>query len=949
MIINGPPLIQLVHFLSICRHLGYLYPMSANLTPEERARILIDEQLTQAGWVVQDRKEIDLVNHVGVAVRETILKNVAGRADYLLYLNRKIVGVIEAKPSGVTLTEVQWQSHRYSKGLDSEQSKVAVLHREELPFIYEASGTETHYTNLYDPDPRARHIFNFQKPDTLARIIRDSENQEQATWRGRVNNLPDTEGYDLRPASRRAVIAIEKSLRENQHSRSLVQMATGAGKTRMAVTESYRLLKHGGFNRVLFLVDRNNLGDQTLREFRDFTTPDDGRKFTDLYNVDKLTGSGMVGSSAVVISTIQRVFSVLKGQTVPDSDDPNLDGYIPDAPVEVQYSAELPPEAFDLVIVDECHRSIYGLWRGVIEYFDAHVVGLTATPTKQTLGFFQQNLVSEYTFPQSVADKVNVDFEVYRIKTKISEEGGLIEAKTVVPVMDKRSREQRLLQLDEDLAYEASQLDRYVVSKSQIRTILETYRDRLFTEIFPGRRVVPKTLIFAKDDNHAEEIVTQVMQVFGKGNDFAAKITYNSKDPKKLLQDFRNSPTLRIAVTVDMIATGTDVRAIECVFFMRDVRSGTYFEQMKGRGARSMDDASFTSLTPDATHKERFVIVDAVGVTEHDFVDAAPLERSKSASLKELLEKAATFMITADETASLASRLARLSRELTPDENEELTALAGTPIQNITQQLVKIADPDTLAGIIENAPLDKDGKRDTKKAIADFIEEIITPIASNPQLRQRILEIRASHDLIFDEGNKDELLDARGVVDTKKAKSLVESWIKYIEDNKNEITAIQMLYSKPKSVTITYKEIKELAERIRRPNPTWTVDVIWNAYLALEPTKVRKSSVHTTTDLVSLVRFTLGQMNELIPYAQLVEERYAGWLLQQENMGVKFTDNQKWWLDRIKDAISQSAHFDVKDLELSPFTERGGSSGVEEALGNSVTQIIESMNMELAS
>jgi type I restriction enzyme R subunit len=923
--------------------------MSANLTPEERARVLIDEQLTQAGWVVQDRKKIDLVNHVGVAVRETILKNVAGRADYLLYLNRKIVGVIEAKPSGVTLTEVQWQSHRYSKGLDSEQSKVAVLHREELPFIYEASGTETHYTNLYDPEPRARHIFNFQKPDTLARIIRDSENQEQATWRGRVNNLPDTEGYDLRPASRRAVIAIEKSLRENQHSRSLVQMATGAGKTRMAVTESYRLLKHGGFNRVLFLVDRNNLGDQTLREFRDFTTPDDGRKFTDLYNVDKLTSSGMVGSSAVVISTIQRVFSVLKGQTVPDSDDPNLDGYMPDAPVEVQYSAELPPEAFDLVIVDECHRSIYGLWRGVIEYFDAHVVGLTATPTKQTLGFFQQNLVSEYTFPQSVADKVNVDFEVYRIKTKISEEGGLIEAKTVVPVMDKRSREQRLLQLDEDLSYEASQLNRYVVSKSQIRTILETYRDKFPTEIFPGRKVVPKTLIFAIDDNHAEEIVTQVKEVFGKGNDFAAKITYNSKDPKKLLQDFRNSPTLRIAVTVDMIATGTDVRAIECVFFMRDVRSGTYFEQMKGRGARSMDDASFTSLTPDATHKERFVIVDAVGVTEHDFVDAAPLERTKGVSLEKLLEKAATFTITADETASLASRLARLSRELTPDENAELTTLAGTPLQEITQQLVKIADPDTLAGIIENAPVDKEGKKDVKKAIADFIEQIITPIASNPQLRQRILEIRASHDLIFDEGNKDELLDARGVVDTKKAKSLVESWIKYIEDNKNEITAIQMLYSKPKSVTITYKEIKELAERIRRPNPTWTVDVIWNAYLALEPTKVRKSSVHTTTDLVSLVRFTLGQMNELIPYAQLVEERYAGWLLQQENLGVKFTDNQKWWLDRIKDAISQSAHFDVKDLELSPFTERGGSSGVEEALGNSVTQIIESMNMELAS
>jgi len=336
--------------------------MSVNLTPEERARVLIDEQLTRAGWVVQDRKDIDLVNHVGVAVRETLLKNVAGRADYLLYLNRKIIGVIEAKPSGVTLTEVQWQSHRYSKGLDAEQKKIAVLNRDELPFIYEASGTETRFTNLYDPDPRARQIFNFQKPETLARIIRESENNSQATWRGRVHTIPDTEGYDLRPASRRAVIAIEESLKANQHSRSLVQMATGAGKTRMAVTESYRLLKHGGFTRVLFLVDRNNLGDQTLREFRDFTTPDDGRKFTDLYNVDKLTGSGMVGSSAVVISTIQRVFSVLKGRPVTEEDDPDVDGYVPDAPVEVQYNPELPPEAFDLVIVDECHRSIYGLW-----------------------------------------------------------------------------------------------------------------------------------------------------------------------------------------------------------------------------------------------------------------------------------------------------------------------------------------------------------------------------------------------------------------------------------------------------------------------------------------------------------------------------------------------------------------------------------------------------------
>lgn len=932
----------------------YPYPMSSNLTPEERARDLIDLQLTLAGWSVVGRSHIDLVSHQGVAVKEVIMAADAGRADYILYVNRSMVGVIEAKPQGKTLSDVEWQSRRYAKGLTDSQRISARLKDGELPFIYEANGSEIHFTNLFDPEPRARGVFNFPKPEALARILRESDVSDSPTWRGRVHTLPNTEIYDLRPASRRAITAVENSLSQNQHSRSLVQMATGAGKTRMAVTESYRLLKFGGFNRILFLVDRNNLGDQTLREFRDFEAPDDGRKFTDLYNVDKLTSGGMVGSSSVVISTIQRVFSVLKGLPVTEDDDPSIDNYKPDVPVEVQYNPDLPPEAFDLVIVDECHRSIYGLWRGVIEYFDAHIIGLTATPTKQTLGFFQSNLVSEYTFPQSVADKVNVDFDVYRIKTEITEKGAQIEAGTVVPVLDKRTRVQRLEALDNDVEYTANELDRSVMSKNQIRTVLETFRDRLFlpaeeSGIFPGRRVVPKTLIFAKDDNHAEEIVTQVREVFGKGNDFAAKITYNARNPKELLQDFRNSPSLRIAVTVDMIATGTDVKAIECVFFMRDVRSGTYFEQMKGRGARSMDDASYTALTPDATHKERFVIIDAVGVTEHDFVDAAPLDRVKAISMKSLLEKAATFTITADETATLASRLARLSRELTPTESAELDALAGVPLQSITLQLVRIADPDTLANVIENAPVNAQGDRNTKAAMQEFIQELVQPLASNPQLRQRILEIRESHNLLIDEVNKDILIGAGGVVDTSKAKSLVESWLQYLEENRDEIAAIQMLYSKPRNVNITFKEIKELAERIQRPHPTWTVDVLWNAYLALEPTRVRRSAVHTTTDLVSLVRFSLGQVNELVPYAQLVEERYLAWLLQQENLGVGFSENQRWWLDRIKDAISQSAHFDVKDLDMSPFSERGGTDGVIRDLGNQVSGLIESMNKELAS
>ena len=757
--------------------------------------------------------------------------------------------------------------------------------------------------------------------------------------------MPNYDDYPLRPAQRDAIKGVEYSLGAGTHSRSLVQMATGAGKTFFAVNEAYRLLRYGGFNRILFLVDRNNLADQTLREFQNYDTPDDGRKFTELYNVNKLTSAGMASSSKVVISTIQRVFAGLKGEVVSEEDDEQIDGFVPAAPVTVEYSANMPPETFDLVIVDECHRSIYGLWRGVLEYFDAHVVGLTATPTKQTIGFFQQNLVSEYTYAQSVADGVNVDFEVYRIQTEISAKGALIEAGTIVPKMDKRTRKERWEALDEDFDYEASDLDRSVTSKAQIRLVLETFRDRLFTEIFPNRLVVPKTLIFAKDDNHAEEIVNAVRDVFGKGNDFAAKITYQAKDPKQLLVNFRNSPDLRIAVTVDMIATGTDVKPIECVFFMRDVRSRTYFEQMKGRGARTINDADFQTVTQDALHKDRFIIVDAVGVTEHDYVDAAPLERAKTVSLEKLLERAANFTITPDEVASLASRLSRLERELSPTEQTEVYKLAGVQLKDITKQLITVADPDVLAGLMENAPKGADGEPDFKKALREHIKSVVTPLAGNAPLRQRLLEIRADLDRIIDEVNKDSLLMAGGVVDFDKARGVVASWRQFIEDNKDEVALIHVLYSQPEGAKVTFQELKELADRLKSPPVSASIDLIWNSFQALDGDKVKQSAKHAATDLVTLIRYTLEQDKVLVPFADIVQERYEGWLAAQK---VEFSATQLWWLERIKDTIVQSARFSVDDLELAPFSERGGADGIGRDLGSQALDIINAMNEALS-
>ena len=922
------------------------------LQAEQRARALIDQQLDAAGWQVQSRGELNLFAGSGIAVRETIMAPGHGRADYLLYLDRRIVGVIEAKPLGTPLTGVEWQSAMYATGLSPEQRLQAVAVEGRLPFVFEASGSEIHFTDGYDPDPRARGVYCFARPETLARVLRDAEADPQApTWRAKVQQLPVLDVAGLRPAQVEAVHGLERSLAEQQFDRSLVQMATGAGKTFTAVTEAYRLLKHGGFNRILFLVDRNNLGDQTLREFRDYTTPDDGRKFTELYNVDKLTGAGMVGSSKVVISTIQRVFKALQGQDVADVDDPDLDALVPDRPVEVAYSPDLPPEAFDLVIVDECHRSIYGVWRGVLEYFDAHVIGLTATPTKQTFGFFRQNLVAEYTYAESVADRVNVDFDVYRISTEITGKGGSIEAGTVVPRRDKRTRRERYEALDEDLDYTPGQLDRAVSSTSQIRLVLKTFRDRLYTEIFPGRSSVPKTLIFAKDDNHAEEIVTTIRQVFGKGNDFAAKITYNAHHPQRLLQDFRNSPTLRVAVTVDMIATGTDVKPLECVFFMRDVRSATYFEQMKGRGARTIPDADFQAVTPDAVAKTRFVIVDAIGVTEHDYIDAVPLDRDKSISLRQLFGKAAALTITEDETATLASRLARLDQQLTVTERAELAALAGAPLTDIVRGLVDAVDVDKQAEAVERAA--EAGDADPGQVVRELIIDAVTPLAGNPSLRDRILEIRASHDLIIDETSTDVLLDAHGVVDTDRAREIVTSWREYLDTHQDEITALHLLYAGDRSAEVTFAELRELAERIKRPPYNWTPDLIWNAYAAIEADgdhrRVHRADRHTVTDLVALVRFTLGQENELVPYAETVQQRYQGWLLQQEQAGVTFTERQRWWLDRIADIIAQSAGITTDDLDNAPFTERGGIDGAAADLGSSVGALLDTLNSGLTA
>lgn len=766
---------------------------------------------------------MNLGARLGVAVREYPLAT--GPCDYLVFVDRKACGVIEAKPEGNTLSGVADQASRYQHQLPSHLSAWG----DPLRFDYEASASEILFSDRADTTQRSRYLFGFHRPETLHEWLKSG-----SSLRARLATMPPLVTEGLRDCQVDAITALEQSLAESK-PRALVQMTMGAGKTFTAATQAYRLLAHGGAKRILFLVDRNNLGKQTLKEFQAYRPPGTGRLFTELYNVQRLGPAGLDPNASVVISTIQRVYSQLAEEELSEEDE-EASGYeAENAPAkQVVYNPALPPETFDFVIVDECHRSIYGNWRQVLEYFDAFTIGLTATPSVHTLGYFQKNLVAEYPYERSVIDGVNVPFEVFRIRTEIGERGGRIEAGFTVPRRDRHTRRQRYEELSEDVIYAPTDLDRSVIAPNQIRVILETYRDTLGTELFPGRTEVPKTLIFAKDDHHAEEIVHIAREVFGKGNDFAKKITYAADDPEKLIAEFRNSYNPRIAVTVDMIATGTDIKPVEALIFMRDVRSSLYFEQMKGRGVRTINDADLHMVTPDAVKKERFILIDAVGVTESIKQVAKPLERKRDVSFDKLLEHVASGRSDADLVSTLAGRLASLDRKLTAEDHAEIEAASGgRTLHEIASQLLDSIDNDK----VEEATPPPASDRAIDQTGQRLREEALRVLADGPKLRRLLVDLKKQSELYIDEFTRDAVISTG--FDEKAARETVAKFSDFLDQHQDELTALAILYGKPaRSQKLTYESIEELRHALAKP--PWLLEPvsIWAAYKRLSEGKI---------------------------------------------------------------------------------------------------------------
>lgn len=929
------------------------------MTPEAKARQQIDQKLESAGWVIQDMKQLNLGAGLGVAVRE--YPTDTGPADYVLFVNRAACGVIEAKKdsAGENLTVTETQTERYATANLKWRKDYTSLR-----FLFEATGQIIRFTDNADPAPRSRELFHFFRPEHLAEWL-----EQPSTLRRRlVDSMPRLPERNLRDCQISAVTGLERSLAQNK-PRALVHMATGAGKTFTAITSVYRLLKFGGAKRILFLVDTRNLGKQAHQEFMAYTPPDDGRKFTELYNVQRLASSHIDPHSQVCISTIQRMYSILSGESLDESaEDVSLNEVQQTAKQEklVRYSSAIPIEEFDFIVIDECHRSIYNLWKQVLDYFDAFLIGLTATPDKRTFGFFNENIVAEYSYEESVADGVNVGYDVYEIETEITQKGAELKAREWIDHRDRQTRKKRWGETEDDNLYTGKELDRSVVNVSQIRQVIQAMKTAVETQIFPARKETPKTLIFAKTDSHADDIINIVREVYGQGNAFCKKVTYRAEeDADSILSSFRNDYNPRMAVTVDMIATGTDVKPLEVLLFMRDVRSKGYYEQMKGRGVRSLDADSLKRVSNSAEGaKSRFVLIDAVGVEKSCKTESRPLEKKPGMPLKDLLQGVAMGSRDDDTVLSLANRLVRLNKQLDDKAKARIEKLSGgIPVGELGKALITALDPDA---IVQAALATAKAQGITRSEDTLLPQEIeaarATRVAAacvpfdKPELRDEIESARREREQLIDHINLDQVTFSGFSEQAEaQAKAVIQGFADYIRQHKDEIAALGFFYQQPyQRRALTFEMIEELHDRLSRPPLMLTTERLWNAYARVHASQVKgATSRRQLTDLVSLLRFALeldGEGAELKPFSDEVDRRFQAWIFRHNaQRGTSFTPDQTEWLRLMKDHISSSCSIAREDFDYAELADKGGLQKAWGLFGKELDSLMNEMNEELVA
>lgn len=863
------------------------------MTPEEKARQKIDQWFTDAGWKVINRDEYEPTS-TAVAIREGLLKDNL-EADYFLFISGKAVGVLEAKreETDAFSSIVCEQAALYARSVPN----IYQTYQKPLPFIFTSNGKELYFCDFREQDHYFKQIMTIPTPHELVKKLGINDY---------FAGLPTLRKKGLRDCQYEAITELEKSFRSGQ-KRALMVLATGAGKTYTACLAAYRMLSYTPMRRVLFLVDRNNLGKQAEGEFGTFRLTENGEAFNTIFTVNRLRSSSIPSDSNVVISTIQRLFSFLKGETIEDNDDD--DENEPAEEVILPPNLDLPHDYFDMIIIDECHRSIYKNWRKVLEYFDtARLVGLTATPIPETMAFFNNNRIVNYTLEKSIVDGVNVDCRVYRIKTQVTETGGAILAGEKFKEETRYTGEVKTVSSKETKTYTNKELNRSIINPAQIKLILSTYRDVVYTELFndpqrePNMDYLPKTLIFALNEAHATNIVQIAKEVFGRTDDrFVQKITYSAGDSNELIRQFRNDKDFRIAVTCTLVATGTDVKPLEVVMFMRDVESLPLYIQMKGRGVRTIGDEQLRNVTPNAFSKDCFYLVDAVGVTEHEktIPTASDEPTTKTITLKELLERISHGYIPDEYLKRLAATLARIYNKADDSQRKEFARLSRDDMKELSARIYDALEKGTLPPFVstEKPNLERKG--------------LVSPLANHADARRYLLILAAGFVNTLMPG--EDTLISKGF-SIEEAKNTTEAFEEFCRENADEIEALRIIYNN-EGEPITYSMLKELEHKLKIANNHLAPKQIWNSYAILSPSKVKRSTTKEESDaltnIIQLVRFAFRQIDRLESVVTTSKQYFNLWLGQNQR---EITDKQREVISRIVDYIASNGACTVRDI-----------------------------------
>lgn len=893
------------------------------MTPEEKARVKIDQMFEDAGWQVVNRDEYS-PSMSAVAIREGLL-NGNREADYFLFINGKAVGVLEAKKEEVDVSSssVHEQAAIYARSVPPHYQTWL----NPLPFIYTSNGKETYFADLREKSANLELQNRIHTPRELAKMLGIKDE---------FAGLPTLKKKGLRDCQYEAITKLEKSFRMGQR-KALMVLATGAGKTYTACLASYRLLAYTPMRRVLFLVDRNNLGKQAEGEFGMFRLTENGDPFNTIYAVNRLKSSIIPNDSNVVISTIQRLFSLLKGDAIVDNDEDDAFSDV-ENPVEIPENPTLPKDFFDLIIIDECHRSIYGNWKKVLDYFaSARMIGLTATPVPETMAFFNNNRIVNYTLEKSIVDGVNVDCRIYRIKTEATENGGAIRKGDKLRVETRYTGEVETIIQKESKQYTATELNRSVVNPSQIKLILETYRDSVYTELFtdpqrePNMDYLPKTLIFALNEAHANNIVKIAKEVFRRTEEndpYVQKITYSAGDSNELIRRFRNDKEFRIAVTCTLVATGTDVKPLEVVMFMRDVQSEPLYIQMKGRGVRTIGDEQLRAVTPNAFSKDCYYLIDAVGVTEHEKIIPGPGgdEHGEMISFKRLLELITHGNVQDDYLRTLAAKLARIYNKSNEEQRSKFISIAGEDMKDISSRIFDALQEGKLPPFVDiNDP------NEERKAL-------VLSIITNPEARNYLLILNAGFVETLMPG--EDTLTGKGF-SIENALETTSAFEAYCNDHKDEIEALRIIWNN-QGEPLTYSMLKDLENKLKFANNRFTIGNVWNSYALVNPNDVTKNSTKeeraALTNIIQLVRYAFHQVYTLKSLYSMRNRYFNLWCGQNYNPK---TEQQVEIMRQVVDYIACNGAVTISDIREDDKTK---AAQMIQAFGS-----IENVNLALSS